>query len=59
MTSADSRISALEQRLREAERALGILAGEQLNQSGEKPALTVVLRRYAPKPAAQKVVMPA
>lgn len=49
-------IDALEQRVRELERAVGILAGEQLNQSGERPGLMVVLRRYSgeQKPAEQR-----
>jgi hypothetical protein len=33
------------QRIDELERAVHILASEQLHQSGEKPALAVVLRR--------------
>lgn len=58
-TSADrGYLDALEARLIELERAVGILAGEQLNQSGERPALMVVLRRYRsePKPAEREAV---
>jgi hypothetical protein len=52
------RIAALEQRLGEAERALGVLSVEQRNQSGGKVALAVVIERYAPKPTEEpKVAM--
>jgi hypothetical protein len=47
------------QRIEELERAVHILAREQLNQSGDKPALAVVLRRYAPQASEQKAPAPA
>jgi hypothetical protein len=44
----------------EVEAALYVLAREQLNQSGDKPRLRVVLERFTPKqPSEQKESVPA
>jgi hypothetical protein len=48
LRSEVEQLSALRAEVQELNNAIYILANEQLNQSGGKPKLVTILRRYAP-----------